>query len=69
VRAVFILGLTLALVRFLGITGAGVAVLITQTVIAIAILPGLLGVLRSKADKDQPSRRRETAGLLRGGAA
>jgi len=80
VRAVFILGLTLGLVRVMGITGAGIAVLITQTVIAVAILPGLLGVLR--ADKkhhpaepapdspsDPASRRREAAGLLRGGAA
>jgi O-antigen/teichoic acid export membrane protein len=51
VRAVLILGLTLGLVRFLGITGAGVAVLVSQAVMALAVLPGLLGVLR--ADKHQ----------------
>ena len=75
VRAVLILGLTLGLVRLLGISGAGVAVLITQFVIAVAVLPALMGVLRADrhqkagSPSDSPSRRRETAGLLRGGAA
>jgi O-antigen/teichoic acid export membrane protein len=80
-RAVLILGLTVGLVRAFSIAGAGIAVLISQIVIAIAVLPGLLGVLRAdkhladqrRPDKRQqassPSRRRETAGLLRGGAA
>jgi O-antigen/teichoic acid export membrane protein len=73
VRAVLILGLTVGLVRFTGIAGAGIAVLISQSVVAAAILPGLAGVLR--ADKRQPadaarsecepsSRRRQSAGPL-----
>jgi O-antigen/teichoic acid export membrane protein len=72
-RAALILGLAVGLTPVIGIIGAGFAVLISQVVVAVAVLPGLIGVLR--ADKNQPepdhdqSRRRETAGLLRGGAA
>jgi O-antigen/teichoic acid export membrane protein len=46
-RAVLILGLTLALTRSMGILGAGVAVLISQVVMALVVLPGLLRVLRA----------------------
>jgi O-antigen/teichoic acid export membrane protein len=47
IRAVAILGLTLVLTRSMGIIGAGIAVLISQVVIAVAVLPGLLKVLRA----------------------
>ncbi|HUC58707.1 MAG TPA: hypothetical protein VMA95_14995 [Streptosporangiaceae bacterium] len=75
VRAVLVLGLTVGLVKVMGIVGAGIAVVITQSVIAVAVMPGLLGVLRADkhssapSSRDVPRRRRETAGLFRGGAA
>lgn len=55
-RAVLVLGLALALTRYLGIVGAGVGVLISQMVVAIVILPALLRILR--ADKHPPVRQR-----------
>ena len=53
-RAVLILGLTLVLTRSMGIFGAGVAVLISQLIMAAVSLPGLLRVLR--ADRRQLAR-------------
>jgi O-antigen/teichoic acid export membrane protein len=47
IRAVLILSLTLVLTHSMGIVGAGVAVLVTQVVLAIGVLPGLLRVLRA----------------------
>jgi O-antigen/teichoic acid export membrane protein len=45
VRAVLILGLALALTTTIGIVGAGVAVLASQVIMAIVVMPGLLGML------------------------
>jgi O-antigen/teichoic acid export membrane protein len=45
-RAVLILGLTVVLTKTMGIFGAGVAVGVSQLVIAMAVTPGLLKVLR-----------------------
>jgi O-antigen/teichoic acid export membrane protein len=45
VRAVLLIGLLAGLTMAIGITGAGVAILAAQTVVAIAILPGLVRVL------------------------
>ncbi len=61
-RAVLVLGLTLVLTKYMGIIGAGIGVLISQVVVAIAVLPGLLGVLRADRRK-APARRRSHAGL------
>ena len=47
IRAVMILTLVLVLTQSMGIVGAGVAVLISQVVLAIGVLPGLLKVLRA----------------------
>jgi O-antigen/teichoic acid export membrane protein len=47
IRAVMILTLVLVLTKSMGIVGAGVAVLISQVVLAIGVLPGLLRVLRA----------------------
>ncbi len=52
-RAALILGLTIALTKSMGIVGAGVAVLISQLVLAIAVAPALLRILR--ADRHQPA--------------
>lgn len=59
-RAVLVLGLTLGLTKYMGIIGAGVGVLISQVVIAIAILPALLRVLRADRHRQPsaPQRRR-----------
>ncbi len=62
VRAVLVLGLTLVLTKYMGIIGAGIGVLISQVVVAIAVLPGLLGVLRADR-RAAPPRRRGHAGL------
>jgi O-antigen/teichoic acid export membrane protein len=45
VRAVLLIGLVAGLTMAIGIAGAGVAILTAQTVVAIAILPGLVRVL------------------------
>ena len=47
IRAVLILTLVMALTKSMGIVGAGVAVLISQVVLAIGVLPGLIKVLRA----------------------
>ena len=52
VRAVLILGLTLVLIKLMGIIGVGVAVLVSQVIMAAAVTPALLKVLR--ADRHQP---------------
>ncbi len=44
-RAVLTLGLALVLTKAIGITGAGLAVLIAQVVTAVAVTPGLLRVI------------------------
>jgi len=44
-RAVLILGLALALTDAIGIVGAGVAVLASQVIMAVVVLPGLLKML------------------------
>jgi O-antigen/teichoic acid export membrane protein len=44
-RCVLILGLALGLTAVMGMTGAGIAALATQSVVAVAILPGLRRVL------------------------
>jgi O-antigen/teichoic acid export membrane protein len=44
-RCVLILGLTLTLIEVMGITGAGWAALVSQVIVAAAILPGLRRVL------------------------
>jgi O-antigen/teichoic acid export membrane protein len=44
-RAVLILGLTLLLINLIGIVGAGVAVLASQVIMAIAVAPGLLRLM------------------------
>lgn len=68
IRAVLILGLTLVLTGSMGIVGAGVAVLITQVVMAIGVLPGLLKVLRAdrRAGPVQAAPLRAGPGLIRG---
>jgi O-antigen/teichoic acid export membrane protein len=53
-RAVLVLGLALGLTKSMGIVGAGVGVLVSQVIMAIAVLPGLLKVLR--ADRRRPAR-------------
>ncbi|HET9897569.1 MAG TPA: hypothetical protein VFQ44_21765 [Streptosporangiaceae bacterium] len=55
-RTALVLGLTLVLTRYLGIIGAGIGVLISQVVVAIAVLPGLLGVLRADRRTGRASR-------------
>lgn len=45
VRAVLILGLTVVLIKVMGIVGAGVAVLASQLIMAVAVTPGLLRLL------------------------
>lgn len=45
VRAVLIFALTLVLIRVMGIVGAGVAVLASQLVVAVAVSPALIRVL------------------------
>lgn len=57
IRAALILALTLVLTRSMGIVGAGVAVLVSQVVLALGVLPGLLRVLRA----DRPARARRAA--------
>ncbi len=53
VRAVIVLGLTVALTIAMGILGAGVAVLASQVVMAAVVAPGLLRVLT--ADRHRPA--------------
>ena len=61
-RCVLILGLAVGLTAVMGITGAGIAALASQLVIALAILPGLRRVLA--ADRPGPAAvRRRGAGL------
>lgn len=45
VRAALILGLTLVLIKVMGIAGAGVAVLVSQLIMAAAVAPGLVRLL------------------------
>lgn len=45
VRAALILGMTLVLIKAMGIIGAGVAVLVSQLIMAVAVAPGLLRLL------------------------
>jgi len=52
-RCVLILGLALGLTTVMGITGAGIAALASQLIIALAILPGLRRVLA--ADRPRPA--------------
>jgi O-antigen/teichoic acid export membrane protein len=54
IRAVMILTLVLVLTGSMGIVGAGVAVLISQVVLAIGVLPGLLKVLRADRGRATP---------------
>ena len=49
IRAVLILGLALALTGSMGTTGAGVAVLASQLIVAALVLPGLLTLLRGRS--------------------
>ncbi len=58
-RCVLILGLAVGLTAVLGITGAGIAALASQLVIALAILPGLRRVLA--ADRSNPAAVRRRA--------
>jgi O-antigen/teichoic acid export membrane protein len=46
IRAVLILGLALALTRAIGTVGAGIAVLVSQLIVAALVAPGLLALLR-----------------------
>jgi hypothetical protein len=50
-RAVLILGLTLVLTKTMGIIGAGIAVLVSQLIVAAAVTPGLLRVLAANRRK------------------
>jgi O-antigen/teichoic acid export membrane protein len=63
VRGVLVLGLALALTRLMGTTGAGVAVLASQVITMIVILPGLRGVLAG--DRRPPVTATAGAGELR----
>jgi O-antigen/teichoic acid export membrane protein len=55
VRAVLILGLALVLTNAIGIVGAGVAVLVSQLIVAALVAPGLLVLLRcSSSGTAQP---------------
>ena len=45
VRCVFVLGLALALTGIMGMVGAGVAVLVGESVVAIMIVPGLRQIM------------------------
>jgi len=62
VRAALVLGLTLILTRSMGIVGAGVAVLVSQVVVAVAVSPWLFRVLTA-------DRRERAAGRQPGTAA
>ncbi len=59
VRAVLVLGLTLALTNAMGILGAGVGVLASQLIMAVAVTPGLLRVLT--ADRRAPAAEPQAA--------
>jgi O-antigen/teichoic acid export membrane protein len=61
-RCVLILGLAVGLTAVMGITGAGIAALASQLVIALAILPGLRRVLT--ADRPGPAAVRRRAARL-----
>ena len=63
VRAVLVLGLAVALTRSMGIVGAGVAVLASQVVVAVAVSPGLYRVLT--ADRRHRAAERQ-AGIVVG---
>jgi len=47
-RAILILGLAFALTGIMGATGAGIAVLASQVIVAVAVAPGMLSLLRRK---------------------
>jgi O-antigen/teichoic acid export membrane protein len=51
IRAVLILGLALALTTAIGTIGAGIAVLVSQLVVAALVAPGLLTLLRSSSPR------------------
>jgi O-antigen/teichoic acid export membrane protein len=68
VRAALILGLALVLVKYMGILGAGVAVLVSQVVMALFVLPGLVKVLRAGGRSGQV-RARQAGVELHGDAA
>ena len=59
-RAVLVLSLTLALTNAMGILGAGVGVLASQLIMAVAVTPGLLRVLT--ADRRAPAAEAAAAG-------
>jgi len=47
-RGILILGLAFALTGIMGATGAGIAVLASQVIVAVAVAPGMLSLLRRK---------------------
>jgi O-antigen/teichoic acid export membrane protein len=51
IRAVLILGLALALTRAIGTVGAGIAVLVSQLIVAALVAPGLLALLRGPSSQ------------------
>ena len=54
IRGVLILGLTFALTGVTGVTGAGVAVLASQLIVAAIVAPGLLSLLRRRPRDSRP---------------
>jgi O-antigen/teichoic acid export membrane protein len=48
IRGILILGLAFALTRVMGTTGAGIAVLVSQIIVAAAVAPSMLSLLRRK---------------------
>ena len=48
IRGILILGLAFALTRLMGVTGAGIAVLVSQIIVAAAVAPSMLSLLRRK---------------------
>lgn len=54
VRAALVLGLTVVLTRSMGIVGAGVAVLVSQFVMAVAVSPGLYRLLTADRHRRPP---------------
>jgi hypothetical protein len=61
-----ILTLVLVLTKSMGIVGAGVAVLISQVVLAIGVLPGLIKVLRADRVARPAPEAVQPAGVYRG---
>ena len=68
-RAVLTLGLALVLTKAIGITGAGLAVLIAQVVTAVAVTPGLLRVIIAGRRQPAGRARCRRAGRGRAGRA